>query len=139
MGGRHLQTLIAVVLAGLWGTGVHFAHDRGHLRFLDRIESTMTDFRTLVRGVKVPPDVVTIVAIDDAVVNHGGSYRADLARIVDAIAELQPKVIAVDLLLIDRGINERRSSAGEIAGRPPQRDRGGGGIFASQSVDRGGR
>jgi len=70
MGGRHLQTLIAVVLAGLWGTGVYFAHDRGHLPFLDRIESTITDFRTLVRGVKVPPDIVTIVAIDDAVVNR---------------------------------------------------------------------
>src|ERR1700716_1998740 len=69
----------------------------------------MTDFRTLVRGVKVPPDVVTIVAIDDALVNHGGSYpvaRADLARIVDAIAELQPKVMGVDLLLTDPGIND---------------------------------
>jgi adenylate cyclase len=122
MGGRHLQTLIAVVLAGLWGTGVYFAHDRGHLRFLDRIESTMTDFRTLVRGVKVPPDVVTIVAIDDALVNHGGSYpvaRADLARIVDAIAELQPKVIAVDLLLIDRGIDDGdQALAKSLAGRP---------------------
>jgi adenylate cyclase len=93
MGGRHLQTLIAVFLAGLWGAGVYFAHDRGRLRFLDRIESTMIDFRTLVRGVKVPPDVVAIVAIDDALVNNGGSYpvaRADLARIVDAIAELRP-------------------------------------------------
>jgi adenylate cyclase len=122
MGGRHLQTLIAVFLTGLWGTGVYFAHDRGHLSFLDRIESTMTDFRTLVRGVKVPPDVVTIVAIDDTVVKHGGSYpvaRADLARIVDAIAELQPKVIAVDLLLIDRGIDDGdQALAKSLAGRP---------------------
>ena len=106
---RHLQTLIAVFLAGLWGAGVYFAHDRGHLRFLDRIESTMIDFRTLVRGVKIPPDVVTIVAIDDTVVKHGGSYpvaRAELAKIVDAIAQSRPKVIAVDLLLIDRGIDD---------------------------------
>jgi len=72
--------------------------------------------------VKVPPDVVTIVAIDDALVNHGGSYpvaRADLARIVDAIAELQPKVIAVDLLLIDRGIDDGdQALAKSLAGRP---------------------
>ena len=122
MGGRHLQTLIAVFLAGLWGSGVYFAHDRGHLRFLDRIELTMTDFRTLVRGVEVPPDVVTIVAIDDTVVKHGGSYpvaRADLAKIVDAIAELRPTVIAVDLLLIDREIDDGdQALAKSLAGGP---------------------
>jgi adenylate cyclase len=122
MDGRHLQTLIAVFLAGLWGAGVYFAHDRGHLRFLDRIESTMTDFRVLVRGVKVPPDVVTIVAIDDTLLKHGGSYplaRADLARIVDAIAKLQPKVIAVDLLLIDQGVDDGDLAlAKSLAGRP---------------------
>jgi adenylate cyclase len=122
MGGRHFQTLIAVLLAGFWGTGVYLAHDRGHLRFLDRIESTMTDFRVLVRGVKVPPDVVTIVAIDDTLVKDGGSYpvaRADLARIIDAIAKLQPKVIAVDLLLIDRGVDDGDLAlAKSLAGRP---------------------
>ena len=91
MRGRHLQTLIALVLAGLWGFGVYFAHRHGHLGFLDRIESTMTDLRTLARGARVPPDLVTIVAIDDTLVKQGGSYpvaRADLARIVDAIAKL---------------------------------------------------
>jgi adenylate cyclase len=122
MAGRHLQTLIAVFLAGLWGAGVYLAHDRGHLRFLDRIESTMTDFRVLVRGVKAPPDVVTIVAIDDALVKDGGSYpvaRADLARIIDAIAKLQPTVIAVDLLLIDRGIDDGDLAlAKSLADRP---------------------
>jgi hypothetical protein len=82
MRGRHLQTLIALALAGLWGLGVYFAHLQGNLRFLDRVESTMTDLRTLARGVRVPPDSVIIVAIDDAVVKQGGSYpvaRADLA------------------------------------------------------------
>jgi adenylate cyclase len=122
MDARHLQTLIAVFLAGLWGAGVYLAHGRGHLQFLDRIESTMTDFRVLVRGVKVPPDVVTIVAIDDTLVKDGGSYpvaRADLARIVDAIAKLQPKVIAVDLLLIDRGVDDGDLAlAKSLAGRP---------------------
>jgi adenylate cyclase len=122
MVGRHLQTLIALVLAGLWGFGVYFAHAHGHLRFLDRVESTMTDLRTLVRGTRVPPDRVTILAIDDTLVKQGGSYpvaRGDLARIVDAIAKLAPKVIAIDLLLVDRGTEDGDNAlAKSLAGRP---------------------
>jgi adenylate cyclase len=122
MRGRHLQTLIALALAGLWGFGVYFTHLHGHLRFLDRVESTMTDLRTLARGVRVPPDLLTIVAIDDAVVKQVGSYpvaRADLARIVETIAKLQPRVIAVDLLLVDRGPDDGDDAlAKSLAGRP---------------------
>jgi adenylate cyclase len=122
MRGRHLQTLIALVLAGVWGFAVYFAHGHGHLGFLDRIESTMTDFQTLVRGTTAPPDQVTIVAIDDALVKQGGSYpiaRGDLARIVETIAKLQPKVIAIDLLLVDRGTDEGDDAlAKALTGRP---------------------
>jgi adenylate cyclase len=122
MGSRHLQTLIAVFLSGLWGAAVYFAHERGHLGFLDRIESAMTDLRTLARGVQVPPDFVTIVAIDDTMVEQAGSYplaRIDLARIVDAIARLQPKVIAIDLLLVDRGSDDGDEAlARSLIGRP---------------------
>src|SRR5438270_4329096 len=122
MRGRHLPTLIALVLAGLWGFAVYFAHGHGHLRFLDRIESTMTDLRTLVRGTRAPPDLVTIVAIDDTLVKRGGSYpvaRADLARIVETIAKLKPKVIAIDLLLVDRVTDEGDDAlAQSLAGRP---------------------
>jgi adenylate cyclase len=109
MGRRNLSTPIAMLLSGLWGTAVFFAHEHGHLSFLDRIESAMTDLRTLARGIRTPPDVVTIVAIDDAVVKRGGSYplaRIDLAGIIDAISQLQPKVIALDLLLVDRGTDD---------------------------------
>jgi adenylate cyclase len=76
------------------------------LRFLDRIESAAIDIRTLARGKRVPPDLVTIVAIDDDVVKLRGLYplpRADLAKVIEAIARLKPKVMAVDLLLIDNG------------------------------------
>src|SRR6267142_2144402 len=122
MGSRHLQTLIAVFLSGLWGAAVYFAHERGHLGFLARIESAMTDLRTLARGVRVPPDFVTIVAIDDTTVEQGGSYplaRIDLARIVDAIARLQPKVIAIDLVLVDRGSDDGDEAlARSLMGRP---------------------
>ncbi len=106
MSGRRLETLLALVLAGLWGLVVYLEHAGGHLRFLDRAESAMTDLRTLARGVRVPPDLVTIVAIDDDVVKQEGAYplaRTDLARLFDAIARLQPRVVAVDLLLVDKG------------------------------------
>jgi len=106
MNTRRLQTLVALVLAGIWGAGTWTGHASGYLRFLDRVESTLTDLRTLIRGVNAPPDTVTIVAIDDALVKRGSTYplaRTDLAKIIDAIARLGPKVIAVDLLLVDRG------------------------------------
>src|SRR5689334_20033751 len=101
---RRLQNLVAVMLAGLWGLAVYVAHSQGRLPSLDRVESAMSGFRLLLRGVRTPPDLVTIVEIDDATVKQLGSYplpRSDLARIVDAIAALKPKVIAIDLLLLD--------------------------------------
>lgn len=106
MSSRALQTLVALVLAGLWGAGLSFIHLRGDAWFLDRIEATMTDLRTIVRG-KVPaPDLVTIVAIDDEVAREQGGYplpRVSLAKIIDGLARLDPKVIVIDLLFVDPG------------------------------------
>lgn len=105
MRSRRVQILVALVLTALWGAGIYAAHANGHLRFLDRLEATLTDWRTQIRGVQRPPDLVTIVAIDDTVVKRGGSYplpRADLARVVDTIVQFKPKVVAIDLLLVDR-------------------------------------
>lgn len=102
---RRVQILLALGLTALWGAGIYAGHANGHLRFLDRLEATLTDWRTQVRGVQAPPDLVTIVAIDDTVVKRGGSYplpRADLARVVDTILQFEPKVVAIDLLLVDR-------------------------------------
>ncbi|QOZ27590.1 adenylate/guanylate cyclase domain-containing protein [Bradyrhizobium sp. CCBAU 51753] len=110
---RHLKALLPVALAALWGGGVYFLHAQGHLRALDRAESAMTDFRTVLRGVRTPPDLVTIVEIDDAVVRQFGRYplaRSDLARLVDAIARLKPRAIGLDILLLDKG-----SDAGDAA------------------------
>ncbi|MER9299786.1 CHASE2 domain-containing protein [Mesorhizobium sp. M0621] len=109
MSRRALPTLIALVLAGVWGAGLGFAHWRGHLWFLDRVEATMTDLRTLVRGTAKPPELITIVAIDDDAVRHEGTYplnRATLARLIDTIARLGPKAIALDLLLVDPGAKD---------------------------------
>jgi adenylate cyclase len=103
---RTLQNIVAVVLAGLWGLGVYVAHSRGRLHSLDRAEAGLAGYRLILRGVRTPPDLVTIVEIDDAAVRRlGGSplTRFDLARIVETVVRMKPKVIALDFLLVDKG------------------------------------
>ena len=120
MSRRALPTLIALILAGLWGAGLGFAHWRGNLWFLDRVEATMTDLRTLVRGTAKPPELITIVAIDDEAVRREGAYplsRATLARLVDTIARLGPKAIALDLLLVDPGEKDNDEALARSLGR----------------------
>jgi adenylate cyclase len=120
MSGRALQTLIALVLAGLWALGLGVKHWRGDAGFLERLEATMTDLRTVIRGEKAAPDLITIIAIDDQTARQEGGYpipRASLARIVDTIASLEPKVIAVDLLLVDPGPESGDEALGRSLGR----------------------
>jgi adenylate cyclase len=119
---RWIQTLAAVALAGLWGLGLGLMHLRGDARLLDRFEATMTDLRTLFRGKIEPPDLVKIIAIDDDVVRNEGGYplpRVALARIIDGLAQLQPKVIVVDLLLVDPGPEEGDQALEQALGRVP--------------------
>src|SRR5215204_1414379 len=122
MSHRRLHILAALLCTGLWAGATWLGHNSGHLRFLDRLESALTDVRTLMRGVKAPPDLVTIVAIDDTIVNLAGTYplpRAEIARIVEAIARLEPKVIAIDLLLVDKGPADGDAAlAKSLAGGP---------------------
>ena len=82
--------------------------------FLDRAEGALTDLRLVARGERPAPDQVTIVAIDDDTVAKQGGYplpRADLAALVDAIARFEPRVVAVDLLLLDHGNDQDRGDA----------------------------
>ena len=72
---RRLQMLVALLLARDCGERGLARPSNGHLRFLDRLESTLTDLRTLVRGVKAPPDLVTIVAIDDTSSSAAAAIR----------------------------------------------------------------
>src|ERR1700741_5103170 len=86
--------------------GALIGHWRGDVRLLDRAEGVLTDLRLLVRGPRPAPDLLTIVAVDDDTVGKKGGYplpRAQLAPIVETIARLKPRVIAVDLLLLDQG------------------------------------
>ena len=71
---RRLQILVAVVLAGSWGAFIWSAHGRGHLAFLDRVQAAITDFATILRGVKPPPGYTLVgsVRLDvDDEVDHG--------------------------------------------------------------------
>ena len=119
---RRLKNLVAVILAGLWGAFIWTAHAQGHLAFLDRVEAAVTDFRTILRGVKPPPDEVTIVEIDDALVKQAGSFplpRRELGRLVQAITRLRPRVIAMDILLLDKGSDEGDDALAEALGAGP--------------------
>jgi adenylate cyclase len=106
--GRIFQTLVALVLSGLWAIALGYGHWRDELPFLDRAEGALTALRMVARGERPAPELVTIVAIDDDTVARTGAYplhRADLAAIVDGIARFKPRIIALDVLLLDRGNN----------------------------------
>ncbi|MEP6836750.1 MAG: adenylate/guanylate cyclase domain-containing protein [Bradyrhizobium sp.] len=122
MSSRRIQILIALLCTAVWAVAICLGQQSGRLRFLDRVEAILVDLRTLARGVRAPPDIVTIVAIDDAMVKHGAAYplsRKDIAGIVDAIARLEPKVIAIDLLLVDKGPADGDAAlAKSLAARP---------------------
>jgi adenylate cyclase len=102
---QRLPLVIALVLGGLWGALLGYLHLNGHIGFLDRIEASLVDLRSMVVGVRTPPPIVSIVAIDDptAAANGYPLDRATLARVVIAVAALKPKVIALDLLLVNPG------------------------------------
>jgi adenylate cyclase len=106
MGSLRLHAIVAIVLAGLWGAGLAVVHLTGEPWFFARVESTMVDLRTIVRGVRKPPPDVLIVAIDDETVRQEGKYplaRSTLARLVDRLSSAGAKVIGLDILLLDQG------------------------------------
>ncbi|MCP4620799.1 MAG: adenylate/guanylate cyclase domain-containing protein [Bradyrhizobium sp.] len=106
MTGRRYPVAIALVLAALWALVLGYGYYIGNMRVLDRAEGALTDLRLLVRGERPAPDLVTLVVIDDDTVAKKGGYplpRAELAGLVEAIARSVPRVIALDLLLLDRG------------------------------------
>jgi adenylate cyclase len=103
---HRLATLAALVLAGLWGTGLALSHWRGEISILDRIEAPLTDLRFLIQGPRPAPESVTIVAIDDLTAQESGTYplsRATMGRLVTTLAGRDPKVIALDILFVDPG------------------------------------
>ncbi|TCR82227.1 adenylate/guanylate cyclase domain-containing protein [Rhizobium sp. BK376] len=104
-----LLTLVAALLAASWGASLGVLHLRGDIPVVDGVEATLTNFRTTLLGRHTPPDIVTIVAIDDDTARQAGAYplpRATLAKIVTDIQKSKPKAIALDMLLVDAGPEE---------------------------------
>jgi adenylate cyclase len=105
-GSSVLGLILPPLLAGLWAAALGIEHVKGDMWFLGRVEATMTDLRIELRGERRPPELVTIVAIDDALASKEGGYpisRATVARIVDAVGAAGAKAIGIDMLLVDRG------------------------------------
>ena len=122
MTGRAFQTLAALVLSALWALALAYGYSHGDVHLLDRAEGALTDLRVTARGQHRAPDIVTIVAIDDDTVAKKGGYplpRAELASIVGAIARLEPRVIAIDLLLLDHGNAQGDAALAQALGMRP--------------------
>jgi adenylate cyclase len=120
--GRAFQTLAALVLSALWALALAYGYSHGDVHLLDRAEGALTDLRVTARGQHRAPDIVTIVAIDDDTVAKKGGYplpRAELASIVGAIGRLEPRVIAVDLLLLDHGNAQGDAALAQALGMRP--------------------
>ncbi|TBH62089.1 CHASE2 domain-containing protein, partial [Rhizobium leguminosarum] len=102
---HRLLTVIALLLAGLWGAALGYVNLHAGSGVLDRMEASLADIRSAIVGAKTPPPVVSIVAIDDRTARaHGYPLdRATLARLANAITALKPKALAIDILLVDPG------------------------------------
>lgn len=105
MNAKRLLVTVTIVFSLLWSSLLASLHLSGNAGFLDRMEALLTDIRSIAIGARTPPPIVSIVAIDDrTAAAHGYPLnRATLARVVDAITALKPKVVALDLLLVDHG------------------------------------
>lgn len=121
MTNRTTQTLVALALSALWAIALGYRHWDAGGRTLDRAEGALTDLRLLARGVRAAPDIITIVAIDDDTAAKK-SYplpRAELAQLVESIARFKPRVIALDLLLLDHGNDSADAALASALGERP--------------------
>ncbi|MEM9763429.1 MAG: adenylate/guanylate cyclase domain-containing protein [Pseudomonadota bacterium] len=105
-----LLLVLALVLAAGWGALVSWPHLNGRAGPLDGLEAALTDLRLRLAGPIPGSSQVAIVAIDDAALMEGVlSYpmpRAELARLVRAIAAARPRVLAIDMVLTGEGLDD---------------------------------
>lgn len=117
-----LAVAALVLVAACWAGLLGGAHLVGLGSPLDRVEAQLADMRLLIAGRREPPQSVAIVAIDDRTVAAERGYplpRQNLARLVGAIAAGGPRVLAIDLLLLDAGAPENDRALAEALARVP--------------------
>jgi adenylate cyclase len=93
-----LLCLIAGIAIGWWHPGERSA-------LTTALEGRLLDLRHVLRGPVKAPDEIAIVAIDDksvAALQRFPVPRGALAAAVDRLTEAGAKVLAIDLLLLDR-------------------------------------
>jgi adenylate cyclase len=96
---RILVTLFCTVTTG----ALLFAGGNGEL--LRRVELLTVDWRYQLRGPIAPSGSVTLVMIDDQTIEHFGRWPLPRGALAQAIRQLQglaPRVLAFDLLFLER-------------------------------------
>ena len=99
-------TVAFVTLALVWGAFLAVFHLSATSSFLDAVENLTVDWRFRLAGPSPPPHSVVIAAIDDETVRDAGVYpppRDVLAKIIRGLAERNPRAIAVDIALLEKG------------------------------------
>ena len=96
-----LATAVALTLLCTGAAFLHYSH-RARIPGLVALENASVDMRFVLRGEQPPKEGdIVIVALDDelrARDKTGFLKHAALARLIDALAALHPRVIAFDLL-----------------------------------------
>lgn len=109
---RHLPIwLIAAALVGggLWAAVLSERHINGESSLQDPFETLFLDRRIQMLGPREAPDNVVIVAIDNETVgteDMNAMGRRRLADLVDAIRDAGALTLAVDILLVSKGVPE---------------------------------
>lgn len=122
MSRRTLLTIGALLLAGLWGGALGYRQLDRNIPVLERFEAALSDLRANARGERSPPDVTTIVAIDDETVRLAKRFplpRLELAHLIERIAALDPKAIVVDILLVEPGSGDGDAALAQALQRRP--------------------
>lgn len=97
---------VAAICAAVWAATITMPYRAGRSSLLDPLESALVNLRFSTFGAIERPDNVVIVAIDDATLsaaNPLGQGRQNLADIIESIAAAGASVVAVDILLSDKG------------------------------------
>lgn len=97
---------LIVSLIALWS--VYLAHLRSgsDAAPFDRLEAALTDLRFVLGGPRPSPKGVAIVAIDDQTLRKVRAFplpRSIVATVIRKLAALGAKLIAVDILFVDKG------------------------------------